>query len=293
MTKVKESKDLEQLKQQVVELLMVANGIKPEEFDSEYRVLYIVEGHSAASGIRSKRDPASVGVLALRGKILNCWGKPLTMAMRSEVVKEYLTIMRNSNTAYNRVIITTDADPDGAHITSLLMGITVKFLPDFVKEGKLFICDTPFYIFKIGQNIIDWGNNRVMPPSHLRPYIDKLTPAVKTSFEKETGISLDKLDDSYINEVDTATYDKNMLRLETLCKIKGADCKGLGSYNYEGITKFILYPSLGASFTRVDIDSNYKPALDTSLLHGCKEWLIIDDDANRYGENTTVSIDEL
>lgn len=286
-------KNFDQAKKQVVELLMVANDIKPKDFDSEYRVLYVVEGHSASSGIRSKRKEKVVGVLALRGKILNCWGRTLSAAMRSEVVKEFLTVMRNSNTAYNRVIITTDADPDGSHITTLLISLCVKFMPDLIKEGKLFLCDTPFYTFKLNNETIDWGQSVVMPPSHLAPYTAKLSASAKTSFKEQTGLDVDTLTDDYINQVDSVVYKKNMDLLEKMCKIKGSDCKGLGSYTYDEIKKFILYPSLGATLTKVTVDKNTKLALDTSMLRGCKEWLKIDDDANRYGDPSDVSIENL
>ena len=58
----------EEALRQLTELQMIANNVKKEKFDEEYKILLVVEGHSASSGIRTSRDSAVIGVLALRGK---------------------------------------------------------------------------------------------------------------------------------------------------------------------------------------------------------------------------------
>lgn len=159
----KNSDNFEELKKKVVELLMIANGVEPEKFDISYKILFVVEGHSASSGIRTKRDAKSMGVLALRGKILNVWRMDLSHAMRSDIVKEYLTVVKEEN--YDRVILCCDADPDGNHIRTLVIGCTIKFLNSIVKNGKLFNCETPLYTYHDNKNkLVTWSKeNKEIP----------------------------------------------------------------------------------------------------------------------------------
>lgn len=137
--------EFDELKKLVIELLMVSNGLKPEQFDEEFKILYVVEGHSAASGLRSNRDARTHGILALQGKILNIWRLSLNNAMKAEVIKEYLTVIKEEN--YTFVVWCCDADPDGQHIRTLGLGVSVKFANFLLKEGKLLNCYTPLYTY--------------------------------------------------------------------------------------------------------------------------------------------------
>lgn len=163
----------EKLKKQVVELLMIANGIAPENFDREFKILFVVEGHSAASGLRSKRDSKAHGILALRGKILNVWDRSLSNAMKSDIIKEYLTVLKEER--YDRIIVTTDADEDGSSITALVLGCSVRFLNSMVKEGKIFNCESPLYTFKDTKThkMIAWSNDINDCPQGAKKHANK------------------------------------------------------------------------------------------------------------------------
>lgn len=122
----------------------------------EKSTLYIVEGVSAAGNIRMMRNPDTDAILALRGKFSNCWGKPLTKSLNSEVVKQILLAVKDSEfeegsgemKTYEKIIMVTDADPDGAHITMLAVGLIAQHAPEIILNNKLFFIKTPYYIFK-------------------------------------------------------------------------------------------------------------------------------------------------
>lgn len=142
----------------VTEMSMVYNGIKKEKFDEKFSVLFIVEGHSPASTIRSNRDSSCVGVLALRGKILNCWQKSLKNALKSDIVGELIRVLDSD--AYDLIILTADSDADGKSINTLLLAPLVRYRKHLLQDGKIRVNATPFYTFYDKKNkLIGWSNS--------------------------------------------------------------------------------------------------------------------------------------
>lgn len=111
--------------------------------------LFIVEGLSAMGSILQKRDPQNDGVYALKGKIKNC--RTLSDLSENKEILEMMQILnldptvKNALTisSYKRVVIATDPDPDGAHITSLLINLFYKWFPFVIVNGQLTILKTP------------------------------------------------------------------------------------------------------------------------------------------------------
>jgi DNA gyrase/topoisomerase IV subunit B len=111
--------------------------------------LFIVEGLSAMGSILQKRDPQNDGVYALKGKIKNC--RTLSDLSENKEILEMMQILnldptvKNALTisSYKRVVIATDPDPDGAHITSLLINLFYKWFPFVIVNGQLMILKTP------------------------------------------------------------------------------------------------------------------------------------------------------
>ena len=114
--------------------------------------LFIVEGDSAAGGAKSTKT-AQMAILPLRGKIKNCTDLELADAIKSDIIKDLLTVLgcgvgdhfNINNLRYNRIIFMTDADPDGGHIELLLMTLFLHHLPEIVKAGKLYAAVPPLY----------------------------------------------------------------------------------------------------------------------------------------------------
>ena len=111
------------------------------------RNLFIVEGGSAMGSILQKRDPKNDAVYALKGKIKNA-RKLSDLTSNAEIV-DLMNILNldpenDRGCKYERVVISTDADPDGlGHIASLIVNLFYKWFPNVIRQGKLYILQTP------------------------------------------------------------------------------------------------------------------------------------------------------
>ena len=109
--------------------------------------LFIVEGLSAMGSILQKRDPKKDGVYALKGKIKNA--RSLSDLSDNREILELMQILnldpadQSLNCPFERVVIATDQDPDGAHITSLLINLFYMWFPWMIKQGKVSFLETP------------------------------------------------------------------------------------------------------------------------------------------------------
>jgi DNA gyrase/topoisomerase IV subunit B len=113
--------------------------------------LFIVEGLSAGGSLLQKRDTKRDGVYSLKGKIKNA--RSVSDLSTNKEIIELMQILdldleKKEGTTYDRIVISTDADPDGYHICSLLINLFYKWFPHIVNEGKLFIMATP--LFSVG-----------------------------------------------------------------------------------------------------------------------------------------------
>lgn len=112
-------------------------------------MLFITEGDSASGSITKARDPMKQAVFSLRGKPLNCFGLSKKIVYENEefnLLQHALNIEDGiENLRYNQIIIATDADVDGSHIRLLLLTFFLQFFPDVVREGHLFILQTPLF----------------------------------------------------------------------------------------------------------------------------------------------------
>ena len=132
-----------------------------------YKELIIAEGYSAITGIKAMRNAKTQATLFLRGVIMNTYSKELKSAMKSPVVNELLTVLNKEK--FDKIILAVDADVHGSHIAGLLIGLFARFQPHFLTEGKLFYCNTPFYIFNKGKEM-KWSDNKEDLPKgyHLK-----------------------------------------------------------------------------------------------------------------------------
>jgi topoisomerase IV subunit B len=118
--------------------------------DDRYNsTIFITEGDSASGSITKARDVQTQAVFSLRGKPLNCFGLTKKIVYQNEefnLLQHALDIEEGiDNLRYNRVVVATDADVDGLHIRLLLLTFFLQFFPDLVKQGHVYILETPLF----------------------------------------------------------------------------------------------------------------------------------------------------
>jgi topoisomerase-4 subunit B len=125
------------------------NDTKGDEELKNQTTLFITEGDSASGSITKARNPNIQAVFSLKGKPLNSFGLTKKIVYENEefnLLQAALNIEDGlENLRYNNVVIATDADVDGMHIRLLLITFFLQFFPDLVKNGHLYVLDTPLF----------------------------------------------------------------------------------------------------------------------------------------------------
>ncbi len=125
------------------------NDKRGDQEIKEGTMVFITEGDSASGSITKARDVQTQAVFSLRGKPLNSFGQSKKIVYENEelnLLQHALNIEDGlEGLRFNKVIIATDADVDGMHIRLLLLTFFLQFFPDLVREGHLFILDTPLF----------------------------------------------------------------------------------------------------------------------------------------------------
>jgi topoisomerase-4 subunit B len=120
--------------------------------------IFITEGDSASGSITKARDVNTQAVFSLRGKPLNCFGLTKKIVYENEefnLLQHALNIEEGyEGLRYNNIVIATDADVDGMHIRLLLMTFFLQFFPDLVKNGHVYILETPLFRVRNKQETI-------------------------------------------------------------------------------------------------------------------------------------------
>ena len=122
----------------------------------EPKELFLVEGLSAGGGLRACRDARYQAILQFRGKNLNIWDLDLDRAMKSDTWLDLIKVLGcgigptfdMKKLRFDKIIIATDADVDGYHIRVGFCSFFLKFLPEIIRAGKLYIAEPPLYELK-------------------------------------------------------------------------------------------------------------------------------------------------
>jgi DNA gyrase subunit B len=130
--------------------------------DKNEREIFIVEGDSALGACKQARDSAFQAVIPVRGKILNCLKFDYNRIFKSDIIidlikvlgcgvevssksNKELSLFNLDNLRWSKIIICTDADVDGFHIRTLILTMIYRLMPTLLKEGKVFIAESPLY----------------------------------------------------------------------------------------------------------------------------------------------------